>query len=251
MRQFGLIGKTLTHSLSATYFENKCAQLGLKNYKYNLYPIDSIAEIRTILNENPLIEGLNVTIPYKKDVLPYIDELDSVAKAIGAVNTLKIYRKNNTLRIKGYNTDYLGFLESIKNTNNVKHLNALILGTGGSSKAVAHALNVSGIKFLFVSRDNKDGKTIRYEDLNKDIISKHTLIVNTTPLGMFPHTETCPDIPYAFIGNNHFLFDLVYNPELTLFLEKGLKQNAYICNGLKMLYAQADYAWKIWNDETI
>lgn len=249
MVQFGLIGKTLTHSLSEVYFKNKFTNLGLKDVYYSLYTMDNVADIQTLISKNPFLKGLNVTIPFKTDVMLYTNELDETVSAIGAVNTLKIYRDNKKTRIKGFNTDYLGFLDSLKALDYRKHKKALILGTGGSAKAVAYALDLLGIKYLFVSRQKKNEKTIGYKEINKDILNSYTLIVNTTPLGMYPELEDCPDIPFQCLDTKHLLYDLIYNPPKTVFLKKGQQQKAYICNGLNMLYIQAEYSWKIWNDE--
>jgi len=251
MRQFGLIGKSLTHSFSENYFNNKFLALGLKDVQYNLLSINNLNELRDKILENPSLIGLNVTIPFKIDVLDYIDELDETAKTIGAVNTLKIKRHDNKINIKGYNTDYLGFSDSIKLLDYKIPKKALILGTGGASRAVAYTLKLFNIDFLFVSRQQRNETTINYNNLTKNILSHYTLIINTTPLGMYPDTESFPDIPFQYLSKKHLLFDLVYNPEETVLLQKALQQNAYICNGLNMLYAQAEYSWKIWNDETL
>ena len=250
MPLYGLIGKNLTHSFSEKYFKNKFSALGLKDTQYNLFPLSNLVNMKEVISANPSLMGLNVTIPYKIDVLNYVDELDINAKEIGAVNTLKIKRSGDIIKIKGYNTDYLGFLKSLKLLDYKAHKNALILGTGGASKAVAYVLKLLNIDFLFVSRQPNDEVTINYNDINKELLSRYTLIINTTPLGMHPDVRSFPDIPYQHLDEKYLLFDLVYNPEKTVFLDKGLQQNAYICNGLNMLYAQAEYSWKIWNDET-
>jgi len=251
MTQYGLIGKTLKHSYSAEYFNKKFSALGLKDVSYDLFSIPDMKALMKLITESPSLKGLGVTIPFKTQVLSCVDVLDESARAIGAVNTLKIIRTDTKTIIKGYNTDYQGFMDSLKTLDVHKHKKALILGTGGASKAVAYALGLLKTDCLFVSRQLKNDKTINYNALNKDILSDYTLIVNTTPLGMYPDTESYPEIPYQFIGEKHLLYDLVYNPEITTFLLKGLQQNAYICNGLDMLYRQADYSWKIWNDEDL
>jgi len=251
MRQFGLLGKGLTHSYSESYFNNKFSTLGLTDVCYNLFSVSDLTGMRDIISANPFLTGLNVTIPFKIDVINFVDELDESAKAIGAVNTLKILRQGKKTRIKGYNTDYLGFIESIKSMNYKIYKKALILGTGGASRAIAYALNLLSIDFLFVSRQQKNEATINYNDLTKDLLSRYSLIINTTPLGMYPDIKSCPDIPFQYLGRKHLLFDLVYNPDKTVFLQKGQQQNTYICNGLNMLYAQAEYSWKIWNDEAL
>jgi len=248
---FGLIGKTLSHSFSANYFNNKFLKLNLSNTRYELFSLEDLNDLFFLLQSNASICGLNVTVPYKTDIIQYLDEVDQTATVIGAVNTIKIDRTQSKIILRGYNTDYLGFSESLKHIAPFNHKKALILGSGGAAKAVAFALNLLKIEFLFVSRTVKNINTIGYNELNLDIIENHSLIINTTPLGMFPNIEEYPDIPYQYLNNKHFLYDLVYNPELSNFLKKGKEQNAYICNGLKMLFAQADYAWKIWNNETI
>ena len=249
MQTYGLIGKNLSHSYSADFFNDKFSTLGLTDVCYHNFPLESVNDLQKLLLNNPSIEGLNVTIPYKTQVLSQLDRWDKAVAIIGAANTLKIKRAEGKIKITGYNTDYLGFLEALKKIDYKKHKKALILGSGGASKAIAYALDLLDITYIFVSRQNKNNKTMLYHNLTQDLISEYTFIINTTPLGMEPAINSFPDIPYDFIGNKHLLFDLVYNPEKTVFLNKGLYQNAYICNGLNMLYAQANYAWKIWNDE--
>ncbi len=250
MSHFGLIGKNLSHSLSASYFSKKFETLGLSSFQYKLYNISHISEIIDLIKSDKKLKGLNITIPYKTDVLPYLDSIDDEAKEIGAVNTLKILRGINSYKIMGFNTDCLGFKDSLTTHKNYKNHKTLILGTGGAARAVAYALKKLNIPYLFVSRNKTTPHSITYHELNEKYIRQYTLIINTTPLGMHPDIDTKPDIPYQFIGKKHFLFDLVYNPPITPFLRKGLEQNAYICNGLNMLYAQAEYSWKIWLNET-
>jgi len=251
MRQFGLIGKSLIHSFSGDYFNRKFSDSGIKDAQFSMFSIPDISQIRDVISANPFLLGLSVTIPYKTDIIDYIDDLDEPAKAIGAVNSLKIIRQGDKIRIKGFNTDYLGFIDSLKTADYKKFKKALILGTGGASKAVAYALKILNIDFRFVSRDPKNLTIYSYSDLSKEVLSRYSLIINTTPLGMYPDIKTYPDIPYQHLNSQHLLFDLVYNPRETVFLNKGLQQNTYICNGLNMLYAQADYSWKIWNNEAI
>jgi len=253
MVHFGLIGKNLSHSLSEAYFNKKFDALKLSDYQYNTYDIAHIGEITEIIKNNTHLKGFNITIPYKTAILNYVDEIDDEVQKIGATNTIKIYRqKDNTIKTKAFNTDHLGFRDSLSAHKNLETCKALILGTGGAAQAVAFALTKLNIEFLFVTRKKKSiPASVQYHELTENIITQHTLIINATPLGMYPHADTMPDIPYRYIGEKHFLFDLVYNPSLTLFLKKGLEQNAYICNGLNMLYAQAEYSWKIWMDESL
>lgn len=242
---YGLIGSTLSHSFSKTYFDEKFFREGLRDHRYELFPIARIEEIEPIIKESKGLSGLNVTIPYKEQVMKYLDEVDPVAKKIGAVNVIHI--KGG--KLKGYNTDAAAFLETIAKWLPEGHsFNALILGTGGSSKAVREALQELGIVFHTVSRDPKKGDYI-YDNLrsDKEIISKHQLIINTTPLGMMPNTDAMPPIPYEQIGSDHYVYDLIYNPARTIFLQKAEMKGANIKNGLEMLQIQAEKSWEIWN----
>ncbi len=248
MKLFGLIGYPLSHSFSQAYFRDKFKNLGLTDYDYLNFPIKEIGEIKNIIKKHPLLLGFNVTIPYKEAIINYLDDMDNDAKQISAVNTVKILRQGNkNFKLIGYNTDIYGFKTSLKPFLLNSHKNALILGTGGASKAVAFALKNLGIKYKWVSRNSATNNNLNYKDLNEAIVKKHTLIINTTPLGMFPNTETFPDIPYHFINSNHLLFDLVYNPEKTPFLEKGGKNGSTIVNGYRMLELQAEKAWEIFS----
>lgn len=238
--QYGLIGYPLQHSFSPGYFAAKFAKEGI-DAGYTAYPLDAISTFPQLLHEHPL-RGLNVTIPYKQAVIPYIDELDTAAKAIGAVNCIDI-RSGIT---KGYNTDVIGFKDSLVPLLQPQHTNALVLGTGGASMAVKYVLDELGIEYLNVSRDKK-ADVVTYTELSSDTIASYTLIINTTPLGMYPHTDECPGLPYGAIGKQHLLYDLIYNPQETLFLSKGKAQGAAIKNGLEMLHQQAEAAWQIWN----
>ena len=241
MKQYGLIGKTLGHSFSKSYFENKFIKEQIQNAFYSNFPLESIEEFKSLIKKTTF-RGLNVTIPYKSSIIPFLDELSEEAKSIGAVNT--IHFKNN--RLIGYNTDYLGFHNAIKPFLQNTMEQALILGTGGASKAVVYALEKIGIKCLCVSRLPNE-QQLNYNQLNDLVLKHHLLIVNTTPLGTTPNIDKCPDIPYQFVTAEHLLVDLVYNPEETLFLKKGRKNLANILNGKSMLIHQADEAWKIWN----
>ncbi|WP_182835537.1 shikimate dehydrogenase family protein [Flagellimonas lutimaris] len=241
MNRFGLLGKNISYSFSQGYFTQKFKDLGLTNHSYENFDIQNMEELKNVLAQDNL-KGLNVTIPYKQDVISYLDELDAKAEKIGAVNTIQ-FTKNG---LKGFNTDAYGFKKSLEPFLKPHHRNALILGTGGASKAVRFVLDELGIANTYVSRSKKQGQ-YTYEELDKDIIKKNTLIINCTPLGTFPNVEAKPQIPYQYIGAKHLLYDLIYNPEKTAFLALGEANGATICNGLKMLEQQAEKAWKIWN----
>lgn len=246
MRLFGLIGYPLGHSFSKKYFTEKFKHEGIKDCQYELFPIENIDLLQKIIDKNQNLEGINCTIPYKQEVKNYLNEIDETAKKIGAVNTIKISRNNGKTSLKGYNTDCMGFEMALKKHLKPSHKKALVLGTGGSSKAVVFVLKKLGIDYKFVSR-NKSDIAIDYTSLNKDTISEHKLIINTTPLGMHPDTNNKPDLPYDYITKNHYLFDLIYNPEETTFMREGKKNGAIVKNGLDMLYGQAEKAWEIWN----
>ncbi len=244
MRKFGLIGYPLGHSFSEKYFRDKFGKAGITDCIYSNYPIASISLLTEILKD-PGLRGLNVTIPYKEDVIPFLHASDIIVSETGACNCIRIEGGH----LKGFNTDVKGFEESLTEKLKDSDKNALILGTGGSSKAVAWVLKKKGISFLFVSRKTRSSADhITYGDLDARILKKHTLIVNTTPLGMAPETENCPSIPYEWIDSGHYLFDLIYNPSKTLFLEKGEINGARIKNGADMLAIQAEASWKIWNE---
>jgi shikimate dehydrogenase len=238
MRHFGIIGYPLLHSFSAKYFNEKFAAEKI-DAEYSLYPM-GIEDLRLKI-ENLLIslDGFNVTLPYKQAVIPFLDRLDETAEAIGAVNVVH--------KRVGYNTDCLGFIESMRPLVRATDKQALVLGTGGASKAVCYGLRKLGIIPTLVSRTPKEGM-LGYKDLTERIMAEHTVIVNCTPLGMLPDVESCADIPYEYISARHLLYDCVYNPAETLFLHKGAAQGAMIKNGMDMLYGQAKAAWKIWNN---
>lgn len=245
MRLFGLIGYPLTHSFSKNYFTEKFAKEGIADAKYELFEIREALQIKDILSENPGLCGLNVTIPHKEAVIPLMDELDEPVKEIRAVNVIKVLPGK---KLKGYNSDYHGFKQSLLKLlpDNFSDIRALVLGTGGASKAVMAALKDLDIEFTLISRTG-NSEILSYSDLSGALIKNHRLIINTTPLGMYPQTETFPEIPYEVVGTDHFLFDLVYNPEETAFLKKGKARGARVKNGLEMLYLQAEKAWEIWN----
>lgn len=243
MRKFGLLGKNISYSFSRNYFKNKFENENIINACYENFDIPSIDDFQEIISKTKDLRGLNVTIPYKEAVIPFLDTLDSTAKNIGAVNTIKITKKG---LLKGYNTDYYGFKKSLKPLLKKQHNKALILGTGGASKAVAYALKKLNIDYLFVSR-TQNNKTVTYEALSGDIIASHLLIINCTPLGTFPDISNCPDIPYHLLTKNHILYDLIYNPAETQFLKNGREKGCVTSNGLKMLELQAEKSWGIWN----
>ena len=247
MKLLGLIGYPLSHSFSKKYFTQKFENEGLTAYwQYELYSIESITQLPDLLREHPALVGLNVTIPHKENVLSYIDEMDETALEVGAVNCIKIVNG----KLRGYNTDYFGFQKSLLGLLNDEHkkrpLKALILGTGGAAKAVAYALKDLKIPYQYVSRKPIEGG-LTYSDISKDVIESHHLIINTSPLGMTPHTEGYPEIPYQYMTDQHFLYDLVYNPEITTFMKKGAEYGAHTKSGLDMLYFQAEKGWEIWN----
>lgn len=239
---FGLVGRNISYSFSRGYFKKKFNELGLKHHFYENFDLPEISKFPSIFTSTQNIKGLNVTIPYKEEIIPFLDEIDESAQIIGAVNTIKI-EKNG---LKGFNTDAYGFQKSLEPYLKKHHKKALILGTGGASKAIAFVLNQLGIEFSFVSRSGKkDGFT--YEALNDELIKEHTLIINCSPVGTFPNIEEKPALPYHEIGHHHLLFDLIYNPTKTSFLKAGQANGAAICNGLRMLELQAEKAWEIWN----
>jgi shikimate dehydrogenase len=240
--KFGLVGKNISYSFSKGYFAQKFKDSKLDGNSYENFDLAQINDFRQLISQNKNLKGLNVTIPYKEVIIPYLDELNTKAKKIGAVNTIK-FTKNG---LKGYNTDIYGFKKSISPFLQKHHKKALILGTGGASKAVAFVFDELGIEFKYVSR-NPEKNQLGYKDLNKTILSVHTVLVNCTPRGTFPNMKDKPDIPYQFITDRHLLFDLIYNPEKTAFLQEGETQGASICNGLIMLKLQAEKAWEIWN----
>ncbi len=248
-RQFTLIGFPLSHSFSQKYFTEKFEREKITNHEYFLSPLEKIEDFPKLLSDHPNLVGLNVTIPYKEKVLPYLDEISAEAKAIGAVNTIKI--KDG--KLKGYNTDVYGFEKSLmdlltRKQKNISVENALILGTGGAAKAVVFILKKLGIEPILVSRKKGKGDLI-YDDLDTIIFDECRLIVNTTPLGMLPNIESCPNLPFHRMNAKYHLYDLVYNPEKTVFLKRGESQGAAIKNGLEMLHLQAEKSWEIWNKD--
>ena len=239
---FGLIGKNINYSFSKNYFLEKFSKNQLNNYTYKNFDIKSIDLVSPILN-NKKIYGLNVTIPYKKKIIPYLDKISNKAKEIGAVNTIFFDEKRNSV---GYNTDAHGFQKALLEKLKSPPKHALILGTGGASLAVSYTLKKMGIKFKFVSR-NANKNIFTYNDLNKEIIGTYSLIINTTPLGTYPKINDVPPLPYDSIQKSNILYDLTYNPKETLFLKKGKDKGCLTINGLKMLVYQAEKSWQIWN----
>lgn len=242
MRLFGLLGKTLKHSFSKSYFTKKFADLGIENCAYENFELAQISELNDLLQTQTSLQGLNVTIPYKEDVIPFLDWQNDIVKEIKACNCIKIVDG----KLHGYNTDVIGFTQSLQPFLKPHHKQALILGTGGAAKAVQYSLTSLGIEYKMVSR-TKTESTIAYEELDKSIIDSHTLIINTSPLGMYPKMDEAPSLPYQHLSSQHLLFDLIYNPEKTLFLQKGEEQGASIANGSEMLVLQAEESWRIWN----
>jgi shikimate dehydrogenase len=240
---FGLIGKDISYSFSKKYFTEKFAQDLYEECSYENFDIQSIEDFPNVLKNNPNLKGLNVTIPYKESIIPYLDTVSDKAFQIGAVNVIRFTKKGN---LKGYNSDWFGFKKSLEPLLQAHHKKALILGTGGAAKAVAFALDQLGITYSFVSRE-ANPNTIDYSLINATTFDNHQIIINCTPVGTSPNTKEFPPIPYTYFSNQHIAFDLIYNPEETQFLKKAKKQGATIKNGYEMLVFQAEKAWKIWN----
>ena len=241
---YGLLGKNISYSFSRGYFTDKFEKLKLKKSKYVNFDLQNIEDFPSIIDENEHLKGINVTIPYKEEIIPFLSKIDKTAKKIGAVNTIKFTKRGN---LKGYNSDVVGFENSLIPLLKKHHKRALILGTGGASKAIAYALKRNDIKYKFVSRNPEGKKEISYDSLTKEVMENHTIIINSTPLGTFPDIDKCPNIPYQFITKNHILYDLIYNPAISTFLSKGKEKEAITKNGLQMLELQAEESWRIWN----
>ena len=272
MRRFGLIGYPLEHSFSPAYFKEKFQREGLADYHYEAFPLSSIELLPELLAQHPDLCGFNVTIPYKEQIIPYLDEIDEAAREIGAVNCVVIQRKSDSSEkqylLKGYNTDAPAFahclqegwkLSNKKVSGTERAVKALVFGTGGAAKAVAYALRQLNIDFYFVSRSKQDERTITYTDLihsiqinnqldNKNMLKDYKLWINTTPVGMYPHTEESLPLDFSVIDSEHYLFDLIYNPEETVFLRQGRLHGAHTQNGITMLHEQAELSWKIFNN---
>lgn len=244
MRKFGLIGKTLKHSFSAKYFAEKFERESIDDCSYELFELPAIDHLKNLLSSTPELRGFNVTIPYKLQVIPMLDSISVEAERINAVNCVKI--ENGKLH--GYNTDIVGLRDSIGKLLGGAYVDrALILGTGGASQAVQYLMAELGIEFELVSRDPMKG-SLTYDQITPEVLQIHTLIINTTPLGTYPNVEEAPTLPYAYLTPNHYLFDLVYNPEVTQFLSFGEQRGAHTLNGLTMLLSQAEESWRIWNE---
>jgi shikimate dehydrogenase len=248
MKTFGLIGHRLGYSFSRNFFTEKFAIENLSGHEYVNFELDSIEEFPGIFEQGKEICGLNCTIPYKQQIMQYLDEIDTEAAQIGAVNTVKITYPEGRRHLKGFNTDCYGFENSLRPMLEEKHKKTLILGTGGASKAIKYILEKLNIEYLSASiEDQLFEKEIRYHEITAELLKECLIIIHATPIGTFPNVDNCPDIPYQSITPNHVLFDLVYNPEETLFLKKGKQQGAKTKNGLEMLHLQAIRAWEIWN----
>lgn len=250
MDLYGLIGFPLSHSFSQKYFTEKFEREQIKNAEYKAYAIEKIADLPALISQNPTLRGLSVTIPHKETVIPFLNELDETAEKVGAVNCIKITNSGSSLptpHLKGYNTDVFGFRQSIKPFLESQHERALIIGTGGASKAVEFVLKEIGISCSFLTRKKTASNQFAYKEVNDHMIRAFKLIVNATPLGMYPNVNACAEIPYHFITPSHLLFDLIYNPAETEFLKRGKAQGAATVNGLSMLHQQAEEAWRIWN----
>ena len=245
MDKYGLIGYPLGHSFSVGYFNEKFSNEHI-NAKYINFEIPTIEDFAEVIESNPELRGLNVTIPYKEQVIPYLDSLSPEANAIGAVNVIRITRKGDKTHLKGFNSDVIGFTRSIEPLLERHHKKALILGTGGASKAVDYGLRSLGIETKFVSRTKRPG-FFTYEEITPEIIKDYNIIVNCTPLGMYPNTDVCPTLPYEAMDSHNLLYDLLYNPDETLFMQKGKEHGAITKNGLEMLLLQAFASWEFWN----
>ena len=246
MDTYGLIGYPLGHSFSKGFFTRFFEEEHI-DAEYKNFEIPSIDKLTEVLHRKTALRGFNVTIPYKQQVMTFLDEVDPAATAIGAVNVVKVMHHDGRLYLKGYNTDVIGFSDSIRPLLKPRHTHALILGTGGASKAVDYALRQMGITTQFVSR-TPSVDILTYEALTPEVLVQYTIIVNTTPLGMHPKVDACPPLDYTQISSQHLLFDVVYNPAKTLFLQRGEQAGSAICNGMEMLIGQAKAAWRIWNE---
>jgi shikimate dehydrogenase len=249
LKTYGLIGYRLGHSFSKNFFFKKFENENLKDHEYVNFELDSIAEFPGLFERNDHLYGLNCTIPYKQQVMAFLDGIDKEAASVGAVNTIKVIRQSEGLKLIGFNTDAFGFEHSFRPLLTEKHKRALILGTGGASKAVKHVLNKLKIDFLSATTKAKpEEKEIHYQDISEALLKDFLIIIQTTPLGMYPNVNTSPHIPYQFLTSDHLLYDLIYNPEETLFMKKGLEKGATVKGGLEMLHLQAIRSWEIWNE---
>ncbi|WP_276892816.1 shikimate dehydrogenase [Hallella bergensis] len=247
MDKYGLIGYPLTHSFSIGFFNEKFKSEGIDAI-YENFEIPSIEDFPEVVDTNPNLKGLNVTLPYKERVIAYLDFLSPEARAIGAVNVIKVSHKGKDTQLKGYNSDVIGFTKSIDPLIKPYHKKALILGTGGASKAIDYGLKSLGLETVKVSR-YEHADTIQYENITADIVKEYNVIVNCTPCGMYPNADECPKLPYEAMDSNNLLYDLIYNPDETLFMKKGMEHGAVVKNGLEMLLLQAFVSWEFWNNE--
>ena len=245
MDKYGLIGYPLGHSFSIGYFNERFENENI-DAKYINFEIPSIDDLPEVLASNPQLKGLNVTIPYKEKVIPFLDSVSPEARAIGAVNVIRVTHKGNKVILRGFNSDVIGFTKSIEPMLEKCHKKALILGTGGASKAVNYGLKSLGLETVFVSRYERPD-TIQYESITPDVVKEYNVIVNCTPLGMYPHSDECPKLPYEALDSHNIIYDLIYNPDQTLFMKKGLAHGAQVKNGLEMLLLQAFASWEFWN----
>ena len=245
--KYGLIGYPLGHSFSVNYFNQKFADEGI-NAKYINFEIPSIDQIIEVVSANPELRGLNVTIPYKERVIEFLDQLSPEARAIGAVNVIRVTHDGGKIHMKGFNSDVIGFTQSIEPMLEDYHKKALVLGTGGASKAICYGLKSQGIEPVCVSRYERT-ETICYKDITPEVVQEYNVIVNCSPVGMFPKTDQCPQLPYEALTDRNILYDLVYNPDETLFMKKGAERGAQVKNGLEMLLLQAFASWEMWNGE--
>ena len=248
MDKYGLIGYPLGHSFSISYFNQKFQDENI-DAVYENYEIPSIDELPEVLSSNPELKGINVTIPYKEKVLPFLDSISPEARAIGAVNVIRVSHKGNKTLLKGYNSDVIGFTKSIEPMLDKKwHQKALILGTGGASKAIDYGLRNLGLETVFVSRYERPG-TIQYKNITPEVVKEYNVIINCTPIGMYPKTEVCPELPYEAMDSHTILYDLIYNPDETLFMKRGAEYGANVKNGLEMLLLQAFSSWEFWHEK--
>ena len=248
---FGLLGHPLGHSFSRAFFNDKFAREEI-DAEYLNFDLSDISQLPQLLDQNPLLRGLNVTIPYKQAVIPYLDELSDEARAIGAVNVIRIsYDATGNRHLKGFNSDIIGFTDSIRPLLQPHHIRALVLGTGGASKAICRGLEKLGLEWRYVSRRKDEASDVlSYSDITPAVLADYTVIVNCTPLGMYPRMDVCPTLPYAALSSRHLLYDLVYNPDITLFMRQGRRYGATVKNGLEMLHLQAIASWQFWNEST-
>lgn len=248
MDKYGLIGYPLGHSFSISYFNQRFQDEGI-DAVYENYEIPNIDALPEVLGSNPELKGLNVTIPYKEKVIPFLDSIAPEARAIGAVNVIRVTHRGNKTELKGYNSDVIGFTKSIEPMLDKKwHQKALILGTGGASKAIDYGLRSLGLETVFVSRYERPN-TIQYQSVTPEVVKEYNVIVNCTPLGMYPKTEVCPDLPYEAMDSHTILYDLIYNPDETLFMKRGAEYGANVKNGLEMLLLQAFASWEFWHEK--